>query len=329
MLALGRLLDLTLADHEPADKVQVTVQGTRLRWWGSGVLEVRPPQGQDSGCDVLLSAGIHGHQTAPPALLDRLLRRIAHGLFIPRARLLFVLGNPEAMRRAQRHAEQDLNGLFNGRHASTSGIEALRAAELEQHARVFFGEPGRRRAHYDLQTLARDARFMPFAVCAFTPARAPSRQALLRMQAVGVQAVVLQDKPSFTFSAFTREHLAAEAFTLELGRDDALDLDPMEERLRRMIDADDASLGAGEATVPLFRVSREIVKHSERFRLHLPPDIEHFTPVSRGTLLAEDLANVRWVVETHGARILFANAQVRPGARAGILVVPEAGEWLA
>ena len=327
MLALGRLLELTLAGREPTDKVQVTAQGTRLRWWGSGVLEVRPPQGQDDGHDVLLSAGLHGHQTAPVALLDRLVRSIARGAFIPRTRLLFVFGNPEAMQKGQRHVEQDLNGLFKGRHASTSGTEALRAAELEQHARVFFSESGRVRAHYDLHTLARDARFVPFAVCASTPARLPSPQALRRVQAAGVQAIVLQGNPSFTFSAFTREHLEAEAFTLELGRDGALDSDVLDARLRPLIGATNG-LGGEPEPLRLFRVSREIIKHSDRFRLHLPPDIQHFTPVSHGSLLAEDLSSVRWTVEERGARILFANAQVRMGARAAILVVPDAGEWL-
>ena len=63
MLSLGKLLDLTLVGREPAEKTQTTVQGVRLRWLAEGALEVRPPESQDNGLDVLLSAGIHGNET--------------------------------------------------------------------------------------------------------------------------------------------------------------------------------------------------------------------------------------------------------------------------
>ncbi|RMN06364.1 hypothetical protein ALQ67_03822 [Pseudomonas savastanoi pv. glycinea] len=43
MLALGKLLELTLAGREPAEKTQLTVEGVRMRWMGEGALEVRPP----------------------------------------------------------------------------------------------------------------------------------------------------------------------------------------------------------------------------------------------------------------------------------------------
>ena len=77
MLALGKLLELTLAGHEPASKIQLTPQGTRLRWLAEGALEITPACGRDNGMDLLLSAGIHGNETAPIELLDRLLHRIA------------------------------------------------------------------------------------------------------------------------------------------------------------------------------------------------------------------------------------------------------------
>ena len=44
MLALGKLLELTLAGREPAQKIQLTADGVRLRWLGEGALEVTPPR---------------------------------------------------------------------------------------------------------------------------------------------------------------------------------------------------------------------------------------------------------------------------------------------
>lgn len=103
MLALGKLLELTLAGREPAQKIQLTVDGVQMRWLSEGALEVRPPQALDNGSDVLLSSGIHGNETAPIELLDRLLHGIARGEIKPRARILFLFGNPEAMRRGERY----------------------------------------------------------------------------------------------------------------------------------------------------------------------------------------------------------------------------------
>ncbi|MGE8457742.1 MAG: succinylglutamate desuccinylase, partial [Pseudomonas alloputida] len=121
MLALGKLLELTLTAHEPAEKTQVTPGGARLRWLGEGALEVRPAESEDCGLDLLLSAGIHGNETAPIELLERLLHGVANGKIKPRARVLFLFGNPAAIRKGERFVEQDINRLFNGRHELSSG----------------------------------------------------------------------------------------------------------------------------------------------------------------------------------------------------------------
>jgi len=140
-LSLGKLLELTLAGREPAEKIQVTSSGIRLQWLSEGALLVKPSNGTDAGVDLLLSAGIHGNETAPIEMLDRLLKRIARGEIKPRVRILFLLGNPEAMRRNVRFVEQDMNRLFNGKHVLTSGFEAQRADQLERLVAQFFSEP--------------------------------------------------------------------------------------------------------------------------------------------------------------------------------------------
>ncbi|MFS0826341.1 succinylglutamate desuccinylase [Pseudomonas phoenicis] len=334
MLSLGKLLELTLAGREPADKTQVTVEGVRLRWLGEGALEVRPPQALDNGLDLLLSAGIHGNETAPIELLDALIAGIAGATLTPRARVLFLFGNPPAIRRGERYLEQDINRLFNGRHAAASGAEALRAAELEQFARVFFSLPGRTRLHYDLHTAIRGSKIEQFALYPFKEGRRHSRRQLARLHAAGVEAVLLQRKPSTTFSAFTYERLDAEAFTLELGKarpfghNGLVNLDRLRQRLWQLIEGSEPSLDAELQGLQLFGVAREIIKHSEHFRLHLPDDIANFAELEPGYLLAEDLAQTRWVVEEQGARIIFPNPHVKNGLRAGLLIVPEAGNEL-
>jgi succinylglutamate desuccinylase len=331
MLALGKLLDLTLAGREPAEKTQVTVAGVRLRWLSEGALEVRPAQDRDNGTDLLLSAGIHGNETAPIELLDELIRSIARSELQPRARILFLFGNPDAMRRGERYVEQDVNRLFNGRHEHSEGAEALRACELERLAATFFSIPDRYRLHYDLHTAIRGSRIEQFALYPWKEGRQHSRRELARLKAAGMTAVLLQNKPSIVFSAYTYDKLGAEAFTLELGKarpfgqNQEVDLTRLRLRLEQMIEGTEPAGDESLEGLQLFSVAREIIKHSDSFRLHLPLDVENFSSLEKGYVLADDLTHSRWVVEEEGARIIFPNPKVKNGLRAGILIVP-AGE---
>ena len=334
MLALGKLLELTLAGREPAEKTQLTVEGVRMRWLAEGALEVRPPEGRDNGTDLLLSAGIHGNETAPIELLDELIHAIARGELKPRARILFLFGNPEAMRRGERYVEQDVNRLFNGRHEQSSGSEALRACELERLAASFFSLPDRYRLHYDLHTAIRGSKIEQFALYPWKEGRQHSRRELVRLHKAGMEAVLLQNKSSIVFSAYTYDKLEAEAFTLELGKarpfgqNQQVNLAPLKATLEQLIQGKEALVGDQIDGLKLFSVAREIIKHSDAFRLNLPADIENFTKLEKGFVLAEDLADSRWVVEEEGARIIFPNPKVKNGLRAGILIVPTTDEQL-
>ncbi|MCY1417745.1 Succinylglutamate desuccinylase [compost metagenome] len=306
-----------------------------MRWLGEGALEVRPPEARDNGMDLLLSAGIHGNETAPIELLDELLHGIAKGEIKPRARILFLFGNPEAIRKGERYLEQDVNRLFNGRHELSSGSEALRACELERLATTFFSVPGRTRLHYDLHTAIRGSKIEQFALYPFKEGRQHSRRELARLRAAGMEAVLLQSKTSVTFTAYTYETLDAEAFTLELGKarpfgqNAQVNLERLETRLKQIIEGNEPEEPEALDGLQLFSVAREIIKHSDSFHLHLPADIENFSELSKGYLLAEDLSSTRWIVEEEGARIIFPNPKVKNGLRAGILIVPTTPDQLA
>ncbi|WP_268800240.1 succinylglutamate desuccinylase [Pseudomonas huanghezhanensis] len=334
MLALGKLLELTLAGHEPAEKTQLTVDGVRLRWLAEGALEVKPPEALDNGTDLLLSAGIHGNETAPIELLDELIQAIAHGELKPCARILFLFGNPEAMRRGERYIEQDVNRLFNGRHEQSSSAEAVRACELERLAATFFSVPDRQRLHYDLHTAIRGSKIEQFALYPWKEGRRHSRRELVRLHGAGMQAVLLQNKPSIVFSAYTYDKLGAESFTLELGKarpfgqNQQVNLTPLKALLNNLIRGTEPLVGDQIDGLKLFSVSREIIKRSDAFKLNLPDDVENFTVLEKGFVLAEDVSSSRWIVEEEGARIIFPNPGVKIGLRAGILIVPTTDEQL-
>ena len=334
MLTLGKLLELTLAGREPAEKTQLTVDGVRMRWLAEGALEVRPPDARDNGTDLLFSAGIHGNETAPIELLDELIHAIARGEIKPRARILFLFGNPQAMRRGERYVDQDVNRLFNGKHQEASGNEALRACELERLAATFFSLPDRDRLHYDLHTAIRGSKIEQFALYPWKEGRQHSRRELVRLHRAGMEAVLLQNKPSVVFSAYTYDKLGAESFTLELGKarpfgqNAAINLAPLKTLLTNLIKGTEPLVGDEIDGLKLFSVAREVIKHSDGFKLNLPEDVENFTRLEKGYVLAEDPVKSDWIVEEEGARIIFPNPKVKNGLRAGILVVPTTDEQL-
>lgn len=326
MLALGNLLALTLGGRAPDERVQYTADGSRLEWLEEGILQVSPPIGRDAGLDLVLSAGVHGCEVIPIMLLDRLIQAIARGEIRPRARLLLMFCNPPAMRQKVRRVGQDLNRLFCGRHAGGSSDEALRAAQLEAAVAAFFHEPARCRWHYDLHSAMRASTLPQFAISPWVPYREISQASLTRLQQAGVDALLIQETPSGTFSAHTATHHGAEAFTLEMAEaPEATWPSCLGDFIRAarewMEAAEPAPLGTLRPLLK-FRLAREIIKHSEGFALRLPEDVENFTSIVPGQLLAEDMDGTRWVVEEQDARILFPMADVAIGERAGLIVVP-------
>ena len=323
MLALGKLLELTLAGREPCEKVQLTPRGVKLHWLADGALLVTPPSGQDQGLDLLLSAGIHGNELIPIHVLDRLVRALARGEVQPRARLLLLFANPAAMRRMVRQVEHDLNRLFRGEHADLWGEEAIRAAELEALVSSFFGAPGRTRRHYDLHSAMRTSRLAQFAICPWREKDSLPPDALARLQGLAIQGVLLQRQPTSTFSAMTVARHGAEAFTVELAEGGPEALLPAVAQFERgmiaMIEGRDWPVSGQPPR--LLQISRAVIKRSPRFRLCVPENIENFASLPVGMVLAED-DGARWVVDEPDACILFPMADVAEGQRAALIVVP-------
>jgi succinylglutamate desuccinylase len=334
---LDDFLAYTLAGTRPAahEAHGLCADGVRWSWQDDGVLLMEPAASGAHVRSVLVSAGVHGDETAPVELLSFLVRDIARGTAALTCRLLVILGNIDAMRDACRYRDDDLNRLFSGRHLQVpQSHEAPRAAALEQAAMAFFAaapdQPGAR-WHVDMHTAIRASAFEQFALLPHT-GKPFSRAMFEWLGEAHISAVLLHTTKGNTYSHFTAQACGVDACTLELGK-----VRPFGENdLTRFAGADQAlrhllagTHGNARAAMPrVFTVIDQLTKQSEAFELLLAPDVPNFTPFAKDTLLARD-GEYRYAVRHDEERIVFPNATVKPGLRAGLLVIETTTDTLS
>ena len=239
------------------------------RWLGEGILQLLPATPWRQA--TILSAGVHGNETAPTELLLQLTHDLSQGRQPLTQALLIVFGNLPAIRAARRYLHNDLNRLFGGRHLAVT----------------------------------------------------PGNESRL-LQASGMDAVVRHTEAGGTFTHFTCEKFAAQSATLELGK-----VMPFGANDLSLFAAADAAIRAWISDAPLpardkapvdyFLVEESIIKREGEFTLNLAANVENFTALPAGYEIARQ-AEKRWVVQARAPYILFPNAGVATGQRAGLLL---------
>lgn len=300
----------------------------RATWLAEGVVQLLPVEPWQQA--TVISAGIHGNETAPVEIVLRILNDISRGEQRLRQALLIVFGNLPAMRSNRRYLHSDMNRLFGARHQqSTPGNESRRAAQLEQAVARFFVNTSQlatsERMHVDLHTAIRGSRYRQFSLIPLH--RHPYRQDFFRfLEACAMDAAVQHTSPGGTFSNFTSDVFAAQSCTLELGKalpfghNDLHRFTCVEMTLRALIARDELPLRR-KAPVRYFSVFESIIKTDEHFILNLSHDEENFTELEAGYEIASQPGKT-WTVSANAPFILFPNAGVAIGLRAVVLLQP-------
>ena len=310
--------------------------GTAVELWDIGVLHFRPENHQQAD-SILVSVGVHGNETAPIEMIDALLTEIFSGHLKVAQNLLIVLANPAAIRLQQRYVDENMNRLFQPEQLNSEPVSARgndeqrRARAIMQHSHRFFAEANNGKFHYDLHTAIRDSYFEKFAVSPNPHPAAETLPSFAFLEHCGIQAILVTEKKSATYSAFTAQHCGAIAFTLELGKvkpfgeNDLSALAEISQCFRQAISgqpiSQQASAERSADSPALFYIAHEVIKRTENFQLCFSDDAANFTEFKVGDLLATDTDYV-YRVSAPGERILFPNSAVAIGQRALVVIRP-------
>lgn len=319
---LADWIERSLEGTIPTERAGRTAGG-RFLFHAPGILELIPATPGSDARACVLSAGIHGNETAPIELLACCLARLEAGLLAVGAPVLVILGNLESIRSGKRYVTTNLNRLFR-RELDEEGMEPERARELMSAVDGFFAHHAQLpRLHYDLHTAIRDSRYPRFVVEPFAETATRTEQ-WTWLAGADIQAALHQHRHSWTFSHYSKHYHQAQAFTLELGRalpfghNDLTALAPMGRLLEDLI-AGRKPAQAPAAQMAFFRVAHELMRESESFRLCFADDTPNFTEFPPGTRLAEDDKAGPFIVGETPLSVVFPNARVELGARAALL----------
>lgn len=294
------------------------------QYMAEGILECTPHDSYDLA--VVLSAGIHGNETAPIELLDRLVTDLFEGRLKLSAKVLFILGNPVAIRHKKRYVDYDLNRLFCGAHKNLADVvESSRAKILETAIHNFFERCNHRikRYHYDMHTAIRASKFPTFALLPYQT-REYDPELKTSLEAANLDALVYHSSSSSTFTHFTSAYHSAASVTLELGKaqpfgeNNLAQFTAIDTVIRTLITGYSAPKRI-KAQLEVFKVTKSLIKKNDTFQINLPDDAPNFSHFVQGEIIASDSTSC-YKVEESEVWILFPNPNVQVGLRAGLIL---------
>ncbi|WP_052260738.1 succinylglutamate desuccinylase [Photobacterium gaetbulicola] len=327
----GKFLEATLDMALPEEQGHwLTESGTECELLGRGLLSFSPAYSSsqdEQPKDIVLSSGVHGDETSPIELLQRLVEQILSGEIKPAHRLLVIIGHPEAINRHRRYVDENMNRLFKAENPATNP-DCIRANTLQSAVKSFFqqGEKHQQsRWHLDLHCAIRDSEHYTFAVSPFSSHQTRQRDLFAFLQRSDIEAALLSNSPSPTFSWYSAEFFGAQALTLELGKvapfgqNDLQRLSSFYQAIVELVTHLSPNYQWQQDKLTVYKVTRTLIKQSEHFMLNFPDDQANFTMYPQGTLLGRD-RDLEYYVLEDGEAVVFPNANVAIGQRACLLV---------
>ena len=299
-----------------------------------GVMVFEPIAGYSE--NIVISAAVHGNETAPIEIVNRLITALLNDEYALNVRLMVILGNLDAMRQGERYLLVDMNRLFSDHYLHyQSCYETQRAATLQRVVSDFYGKDvNKPRYHFDLHTAIRSSHHIAFGLLPYLASSRYQPAMLNWLQSVGLEALVVNHAPAATFSYFTSHQFSAHSCTLELGKakpfgeNDLQQFSGIDNGLINLITGSvvvASNVSGNNAPLTVYKVADVIIKHSDQFTLNVADDVPNFSEFAQGYVIATDYVaesgeKVSYQVQQQSEYILFPNRKVKNGLRAGLLL---------
>lgn len=313
---------LACSSFEPCAR---TLSHLEVRLLSQGVIEFVPHTPSTSA--YVLSCGVHGNETAPIELCERLIEAILIEEIVPCHRLQVQFAHLPAMAAGLRFIQDNMNRQFSQTHAPSSqaSYEVKRAWQLQQLTQQFFAAPSvHQKFHFDLHTSIRRSKYPLFAVYPLQKAQTYAASLLNFLAKSDIKAVLLSQQKTSTYSMFSTE-LGAQALTLELGevrpfgQNDLVALKPFWSRLLACLTEPNAQ--EEQTAVPeldYFQVYEALMRDTDDFSFNFSDHLENFTPFKQGEILA--FRGGEAFKAPRDIAVVFPNPNVEIGERAALLV---------
>lgn len=330
LLDSGDLIDWALTPGDDHTDYPQIIHRNNIKYSvvANGILLIEPEH--TSHASVLLSCGIHGNETAPIELVEQVFKSIIHSTLQLNCRLLIVMGNQPAMLQNQRFCDENLNRLFKRPNATHDNLETQRAGEIMRFVDGFFDhEMGGLKVHLDLHTAIRGSKYEKFAIYPYQKTGQWLNAPMAWLAEAGIEAILLANKSSGTFSCYTDHYHGAVGFTVELGKarafgdNDHGSLTEFKSALIDLLQHPELISGNDHAlSCRVFNVVAEVIKRSEEgFSLNLSDDFSNFTQLEHGYQLTND-GDDSYVISGDEQAVVFPNKNVPVGQRVALVVEP-------
>ncbi len=311
---------------------KILKNGTRINYIDLGIIEIIPPQAKHG---VIISSGIHGNETAPIELVDKIADKIINKSYLLSTRVLLIIAHNEAILKNKRMIKINLNRLFENKNLEKNE-ECILANKLQKEAHHFFLKVPKNeyRWHFDLHCSIRASQYPHFAL--IPNRRHPQNIAPLInfLSQSKIDAILFSRSPSPTFSWWTNEYLNALSVTVELGQvmplfeNDLTLLDNIEKALFSLMAAHDTALIKNNHhfvhynKTKTYKVTKTITKLTDGFKFLFARNLSNFTSFKKGECIALEENGDKYLIEKKGEKIIFPNENVAIGQRACLLIYP-------
>ncbi|MGC9404002.1 succinylglutamate desuccinylase [Vibrio genomosp. F10] len=317
------LLDSLDINQEVEASDLTAPSGVTLKLHERGVLEVIPADYDDKTKNIIISCGIHGDETSPMEIIDKIISDVLSGFQTVSERCLFIIAHPEATNQHTRFIEENLNRLFDDKHHEPSREVTIADNLKRTVTRFYSGTKVETRWHLDLHCAIRTSKHYSFAVSPKTRYPVRGRALLNFVEQAHIEAVLFSNSPANTFSWFSAENFSAQALTIELGQVARIGENDLEKLVAFDLALRDLVARSEPEHLPrkpvMYRVSRTLVRMHNEFNFLFDDDVENFTSFKHGEVFGYD-GEKPLMAKNEDEAIVFPNRHVVIGQRAALMV---------